>query len=536
MAKNTRVQLAVSDENLEFTSSPNIYSGDVNTIEIQFEFDEYWENYVKYAVFYTDVDNPYTEKLDTEGVATFPHEVMQEPGRVYIGVFGSQIGDDEAKLKTSEVVFYDIGQGIFGKASQDTANMWEEILMHFDEIRNLHADTVAKSEVATQQANIATEQAGIATQKASDASESASDASDSATVSASSATAAKASEDAAKESEDNASASATAAADSATEASGYATNASNAKSAAETARDEAVQAAEEAKAIADLDPADFATAEQGAKADTSVQSVNGKTPTAGDVELTLDDFDVESITEPINERISNLINGEANTTLTGRKILSSDWLSLDDWMGENGDLRLGVWSLGSMNYSDMPDDAVLDLKSLLYVYKVSGNPNPVYVFYLYALNGIYSRAVMKTTSGWNKLDWYKVTTHETLCLNLTQNTINVSQSTSSFIKQLEMHFPNTWNGKKALITVGPIFCKQDDAGTFGIKYRIGNSENIGSQSLVVLQNNTGTDMCCKRLLIDIPEDAQDYVFELGFTKSSGTTRVTGYSVTAISLN
>lgn len=295
MAKNTRVQLKVSDENLEFTSSPNIYSGDVNTIEIQFGFDEYWDNYVKYAVFYTDVDNPYTEKLSDEGVCMIPHEVMEEAGRVYIGVFGSQIGDDEARLKTSEVVFYDIGQGIFGKASQDTANMWQEILMHYDEIRNLHADTVEKSQIATQQANIATEQAGIAMQKASDAAESASDASDSATAAKTSEDNAKESEDAAKASEDAAAESATDASESAFEAANSATSAESAKTAAEIARDEAIQAAEEAKEIAGFDPSDFATAEQGAKADSAVQSVNGTKPdTTGNVSisiLTNDDVD-----------------------------------------------------------------------------------------------------------------------------------------------------------------------------------------------------------------------------------------------------
>lgn len=55
---------------------------------------------------------------------------------------------------------------------------------------------------------------------------------------------------------------------------------------AQAAQTAAEDAAERAAAAADFDPADFATAAQGAKADTSVQSVNGVTPDPeGDVQI-----------------------------------------------------------------------------------------------------------------------------------------------------------------------------------------------------------------------------------------------------------
>ena len=100
----TTIKLKVIDENIEFTSSPPVYSGDVNTIETQFEFGENWEGFTKSAVFYREIDKPYMQVLKDDA-CLIPHEVMRTQGRIYVGVFG--VLDD--KVKTSEVVFYDIG-------------------------------------------------------------------------------------------------------------------------------------------------------------------------------------------------------------------------------------------------------------------------------------------------------------------------------------------------------------------------------------------------------------------------------------------
>lgn len=61
---------------------------------------------------------------------------------------------------------------------------------------------------------------------------------------------------------------------------GAASAAQTAAQAAQAAQEAAEDAAERAEQIADFNPADFATAAQGTKADTAVQSINGKTGTA----------------------------------------------------------------------------------------------------------------------------------------------------------------------------------------------------------------------------------------------------------------
>lgn len=114
-------------------------------------------------------------------------------------------------------------------------------------------------------ASAASTAAGTATSKAQDAQTAAEQAADSATQAAQSAASI---------------ASSVSAAQSAAE------DAESAAQEAQAAQTAAEDAAERAAAAADFDPADFATAAQGAKADTSVQSVNGVTPDPeGDVQI-----------------------------------------------------------------------------------------------------------------------------------------------------------------------------------------------------------------------------------------------------------
>ena len=130
----TTIKLKTIDENLEFTSSPPVYSGDVNTIAAQFEFDEFWEGFVKTAVFYREIKQPYQVVLKDD-ICNIPSEVMLTEGRIYIGVFGVL----ENKVKTSEVVYYDIGTGVmtYGTIPEPSDEIWQQILSELANIRKL---------------------------------------------------------------------------------------------------------------------------------------------------------------------------------------------------------------------------------------------------------------------------------------------------------------------------------------------------------------------------------------------------------------
>lgn len=130
----TTIKLKVIDENIEFTSSPPIYSGGINTISTLFDFGDIWESFTKTAVFYREITKPYQVVLKDDE-CLIPHEVMTTAGRIYIGVFGVK-GD---KVKTSEVVYYDIGIGVMthGSISEPSDDIWQQILAELGNIREL---------------------------------------------------------------------------------------------------------------------------------------------------------------------------------------------------------------------------------------------------------------------------------------------------------------------------------------------------------------------------------------------------------------
>ena len=103
----TTIKLKVVDENIEFISTPPVYSSDVNTISTLFEFGDNWEGFTKTAIFYREIKTPY-QVVMKDDECLIPYEVMTEEGRIYLGVFG--VKDD--KVKTSEVVYFDIGKGV----------------------------------------------------------------------------------------------------------------------------------------------------------------------------------------------------------------------------------------------------------------------------------------------------------------------------------------------------------------------------------------------------------------------------------------
>lgn len=157
---NTTIKLKVEDENIVFTSSPPVFSGDVNTISANFEFGVNWDGLTKYAVFYRSIETPYSVTL-SNNECLVPHEVMETAGRMYIGVYGTSA---DGKIKTSEVVFYDIGTGVLtgGVPSSETLSMWQQILADMDSIKELGEDFDANLQAVQEAKEICEEAAETA--------------------------------------------------------------------------------------------------------------------------------------------------------------------------------------------------------------------------------------------------------------------------------------------------------------------------------------------------------------------------------------
>lgn len=122
------IKTKLVDQNITVTNAPNIYSGDVNTDNVVFEFDASWEGFTKSAVFYRNPKERYLQLLKDDQ-CVIPHEVMGDEGKVVIGVFG--VNDD--KVITSEVLYYDIGKGavVSDEMPEPTPDIWAQILADY---------------------------------------------------------------------------------------------------------------------------------------------------------------------------------------------------------------------------------------------------------------------------------------------------------------------------------------------------------------------------------------------------------------------
>lgn len=129
----SKIQVNAVDQNIAFVSTPKIYSGDVNIDYVHFEFDEVWTGFTKTAVFYREVENPYFQVLEEEtDECVIPKEVLSEQGKFYMGVFGV----DGDKVITSEVIVYEIGQGVMTPVEiVPTPDIWQQMLSELNDIR-----------------------------------------------------------------------------------------------------------------------------------------------------------------------------------------------------------------------------------------------------------------------------------------------------------------------------------------------------------------------------------------------------------------
>lgn len=130
----TTIKVKAIDQELTFIESPFVASGNIETIAIQFEFDEMWDGFTKTAVFYRDINDPYRNVLKNDQCYVRP-EVMKTDGRMYLGVFGVK----DNKVKTSKIVFYDIGVGVptTGTIEYPDEEIWQQILDELGNIREL---------------------------------------------------------------------------------------------------------------------------------------------------------------------------------------------------------------------------------------------------------------------------------------------------------------------------------------------------------------------------------------------------------------
>ena len=106
----TQIELITNDQKLMVLERPIIASGDKNSVQIKVHFDSNWEGFAKSATFFTEADRDTIYEVAVfDNMCTVPHEVLAEPGIIYIGVRG--VKAETSAIKTSDLVSYRIKQG-----------------------------------------------------------------------------------------------------------------------------------------------------------------------------------------------------------------------------------------------------------------------------------------------------------------------------------------------------------------------------------------------------------------------------------------
>lgn len=131
---HTQIKVKCTDQTLEITEAPVVASGGFNEDKILFEFCPLWDGFTKTATFYVKKDEVFTSEVDSDNTCFVPHEVLENPGNIFFGVFGVK---SEGITRTSEVIKYKIVQGAItedNKPSDPTPDIYEQILARLNNI------------------------------------------------------------------------------------------------------------------------------------------------------------------------------------------------------------------------------------------------------------------------------------------------------------------------------------------------------------------------------------------------------------------
>lgn len=117
--KAKAVGAAVTLEN-----SPVIASGSVETVQIEFIFDDAWDGTGKVALFWgEDGETSYSSVL-VNNIAIVPHEAITEKGKLKFGVYGV----NAEKRIVSQKVVYKVEEGAWDSEAQSSVTPTQTLL------------------------------------------------------------------------------------------------------------------------------------------------------------------------------------------------------------------------------------------------------------------------------------------------------------------------------------------------------------------------------------------------------------------------
>lgn len=138
---NTNIELFTDDQRLYFAKKTFIASGDVNSVQLAVKFDESWANYpVRNGYFrYTGFGMPTIERersIGTYNTCKIPHDVLENPGTLEIGVTGTSA--DGTQQKSSGLIKYRLHPGAKrpGITMSPTIDLFQQLVASVKEMND----------------------------------------------------------------------------------------------------------------------------------------------------------------------------------------------------------------------------------------------------------------------------------------------------------------------------------------------------------------------------------------------------------------
>ena len=129
----SQIEVSIYDQTEIFTSTPDIFSGDVGTDTVKFTFDSSWNTFdEKTAIFYNEPKKSYPVILDNTNIAVIPSEVIDRKITLYFGVIGT---NSNGNVKTSSILSYRVERGAISADTEipsPSTEVWLQILVNYE--------------------------------------------------------------------------------------------------------------------------------------------------------------------------------------------------------------------------------------------------------------------------------------------------------------------------------------------------------------------------------------------------------------------
>lgn len=134
------IQASVDEQIMTITNNPTIASGGSGTNILNVTFDSDWDGFLKTAVFYQDIKNPYFVPMERDSCVV-PWESTMKDGILNIGIFGVK----DNKRITTVVKKYKVFKGALTdeiNVQPPSQDMWQQIFAEISATKLLVANLV----------------------------------------------------------------------------------------------------------------------------------------------------------------------------------------------------------------------------------------------------------------------------------------------------------------------------------------------------------------------------------------------------------